>query len=277
MAHTEEGNYETLLLERDRDWLTIWFNRPEQRNALSNEMFAELNAVIEAIARDDRIRGITLRGKGGVFCAGGDLKGFRKIFQGDAGNEEEAARFNREAGVLFDKINSLPQVVVMLVEGAAMAGGLGMVCAGDVVLVAKDAKFAVTETTLGLPPAQIAPFLVERLGLRTARRLMLTASRFTGADATGLGLADFVADDAAGLEELEAQVRRQVRRCAPRANAVTKDILLATRHLDREAMIDHAAKGFAECMVGDEAREGISAFLEKRKPRWAKAAPESDA
>lgn len=277
MVQKDDRTYRTLLLERDADWLTIWFNRPEQRNALSNEMFAELRAVIDTVAEDGGLRGVTLRGKGGVFCAGGDLKGFKKIFQGNVGSEEEAARFNREAGVLFDKINSLPQVVVMLVEGAAMAGGLGMVCAGDVVLVARNARFAITETTLGLPPAQIAPFLVDRLGLRATRRLTLTASRFTGADAASLGLADFVADDAADLEALEAGIRKQVRECAPMANAITKKILLATRRLDREAMIDYAAEGFAKCMVGDEAREGISAFVEKRKPRWAEAPRESNA
>jgi isohexenylglutaconyl-CoA hydratase len=220
--------------------------------------------------RDDRaVRGITLRGKGGVFCAGGDLKGFKANYQGGAQSVEHVAASSRAAGEMFDLINEMPQVVVMLVEGAAIAGGLGMVCTGDVVAVTRDAKFSMTETTLGIPPAQIAPFVAQRLGLRTARRLMLTAARFDGAEAGRLGLADHVADDVAGLEEVEADVKSQVMRCAPGANAATKEIVLATRHLDRNDMLDLAARGFATCMLSDEGREGVASFLEKRKPAWA--------
>lgn len=259
----------TLLLERDGAWLTIWFNRPEARNALSQELTAELCAVLRAVRDDRAIRGITLRGKGGTFCAGGDLKGFKANYQGGVQSVAEVAASSRAGGEMFDLINEMPQVTLMLVEGAAMAGGLGMVCTGDVVAVTADAKFAMTETTLGIPPAQIAPFVAQRLGLRIARRLMLTAARFDGTDAGRLGLADHVVADAAGLEAVEAGLRAQVMRCAPGANAVTKEILLATRHLDREAMLDFAASGFARCMLGEEGREGVAAFLEKRRPSWS--------
>lgn len=259
----------TLELERDGGWLRIWFNRPEARNALSQELTAELVTVLRAVRDDRSVRGITLRGRGGTFCAGGDLKGFRANFQGGGQSLEEVAASSRAGGEMFDLINEMPQVVVMLVEGAAMAGGLGMVCTGDVVAVTRDAQFAMTETTLGIPPAQIAPFVAQRLGLRVARRLMLTAARFDGEEAGRLGLADHVVEDAAGLERVEAEVMRQVLRCAPGANAMTKEILLATRHLDRPAMLDFAARGFASCMLGEEGREGIAAFLEKRRPRWA--------
>jgi isohexenylglutaconyl-CoA hydratase len=266
--------YETVQLERERDWLTVWLNRPESRNALSSQMLAELLELLGSIAGDRSIRGVTLRGRGGVFCAGGDLKGFKSSFQSGAARLQEIASSNRKGGELYDRINSLPQVVVALVEGAAMAGGLGMVCCADVVIVCADAKFALTETSLGIPPAQIAPFVAERLGLRTARRLMLTAARFRGDEALSLGLADFVVSDASALFEAEARIRKQVRGCAPDANAVTKDILLASRHLDREAMLDYAAAGFAKCMLSDEGREGIAAFVEKRKPSWALATDE---
>jgi isohexenylglutaconyl-CoA hydratase len=257
-----------LELEPDGGWLTIWLNRPQVRNALSNEMIAELTGVLEAVRDDRKTRGITLRGRGGVFCAGGDLKGFQSVFQGEMQNEKDVAAANRKAGELFDVIEAMPQVVVMLIEGAAMAGGLGMACAGDVVAVTRDAKFALTETTLGIPPAQIAPFVVQRFGLRTARRLMLTAARFTGEEAAALGLADFVADDAAGLADIERSIRKGVMRCAPGANAATKEIVLASRHLDREAMLDTAAAGFAKCMLSEEGLEGIAAFFEKRRARW---------
>lgn len=259
----------TLITELEDDWLTIWLNRPEARNALSAELSGELRLVLEAVAATTAVRGISMRGKGGVFCAGGDLKGFKSIFQGKEQSRTEVIAASRAAGELFGTIDTMPQVVVMLVEGAAMAGGLGMLCSGDVVVVTEDAKFALTETTLGIAPAQIAPFVVQRLGLKTARRLMLTAARFDGREAGRLGLADFVVADAAGLASVEADIRKQVRRCAPGANAITKKIVLATAHLGSSDMIDLAAEGFADCLLGDEGREGVSAFIEKRKPRWA--------
>jgi isohexenylglutaconyl-CoA hydratase len=262
-------DYTTIEMQQDGEWVRIWLNRPESRNALSAEMVAELKSALELLRGDRGIRGITLRGRGGVFCAGGDLKGFKAVFQEADADPGEVARANRDAGELFDLINAMPQVIVMLVEGAAMAGGLGMLCAADLVGVTADARFALTETTLGIPPAQIAPFVAERLGLRTARRLMLTAARFDGRAAGDIGLADHVAEDAAGLDAFETQVRTQVGRCAPGANAVTKEILMASRHLGREAMLDFAAEGFARCMLGAEAREGIAAFVEKRSPHWA--------
>ena len=260
---------ENILLEQDAGWLTIWFNRPDNRNALSKELTTELKEVLNAVREKNNIRGITLRGKGGVFCAGGDLKGFKNNYQGGSQTVEDIAAASRQGGQMFDLINELPQVVLILVEGAAIAGGLGMVCCADAVAVTKDARFAMTETAIGIPPAQIAPFVAQRLGLRIARRLMVTASRFDGKEAHRLGLADYVVDDAAGLDQIEADMKKQVRRCAPGANAVTKAIVLATRHLNREQQLDFAAKGFAECMLSDEGREGVASFIEKRKPIWA--------
>lgn len=148
-----------------------------------------------------------------MFCAGGDIKDFRSIMHDQS---VEAAAASRKAGELFHAVNEMPQVVVMLIEGAAMAGGLGLACAGDVVAVTADAKFALTETTLGIPPAQIAPLVVQRIGLAAARRIMLTAARFDGAEAGRLGVADFVVSDAAGLEAVEARVKANVRRVRTR-------------------------------------------------------------
>ena len=261
-------NTETLLLALDKGWLTITLNTPENRNALSEELSVELTATLNAVRNDRTVRGITLRGNGGVFCAGGDLKGFMKSLAGDL-TQEEAAAMNRKGGELFALVNTMPQVVVALVDGAAIAGGLGLVCCADIVVLTKDAKFSLTETQLGIAPAQIAPYVIQRLGLTAARRLMLTGARFTGAEAKALGLADFVVENAIALDPTEAAIRKDVMRCAPGANAVTKEILLAISRLDHEAMIDFAADGFAQCMIGDEGREGIASFVEKRKPKWA--------
>jgi isohexenylglutaconyl-CoA hydratase len=257
-------------LERESDWLTVWLNRPQARNALSAGMIDELMTTLELVRADRALRGLTVRGRGGVFCAGGDLKEFEATFQGDAQKPEDVAAANRVAGDLFDRIDRLPQVVLMLVEGAAIAGGLGMLCAADYVVVTQAAQFALTETTLGIPPAQIAPFVAQRIGLPAARRIMLTAARFAGAAAGELGLADEVVEDAEALSAAEQRVRQRVRQCAPGANAATKDILLATTRLDRESIREFAADRFAACMLGDEGREGIAAFIEKRRPKWAR-------
>ena len=259
---------ETLLLERDGDWLTVWFNRPEARNALSNEMAEELRAVTDALGVDRDIRGVTFRGKGGTFCAGGDLKSFKAI-AGGSDNHTEVTAMSRRAGELFHAVNELPQVTLMLVEGAAMAGGLGLACAGDVVIATADAKFALTETTLGIPPAQIAPLVVQRIGPSAARRIMLTAARFDGNEALKLGIADDLVESTEEFAEIEAALRKRVRQCAPEANAVTKQLVLAVPRLSRDEMLDCAAEAFATCLLGDEGREGVASFVEKRKPGWA--------
>ena len=270
----ELAKTEKLLLEMDPGWLTIWLNSPENRNALSAQLSAELRQTLEAVRDDRSVRGITLRGKGGIFCAGADLKSMHR--DGKSASHADVVRFSRSGGELFALINTMPQVVLVLVEGAAIAGGLGITCCADVVAVTGDSRFTLSETTLGIAPAQIAPFVVQRLGLNSARRLMLTGARFTGAEAKELGLADYVVEDAAGLNAVEAEIRKSVMRCAPNANAISKDIVLHAPRLSGEEMLDFAAEGFAACLLSDEGREGISSFIEKRKPAWAEKRDEEE-
>jgi len=167
---------EKLDLERSGAWLTIWFNSPENRNALSTQLTSELTKTLELVKTDKTIRGITLRGRGGVFCAGGDLKSF-SAGQNAAGDaRDDFVKMNRGAGDLFDLVMSMPQLVIALVEGAAIAGGLGLMCCADIIAVTENAKFSLTETMIGIAPAQIAPIIVARVGLPKARRLMLTGT-----------------------------------------------------------------------------------------------------
>ena len=266
---------EKLLLEFSNGWLTIWFNTPENRNALSSELSEELVKTLTMVRDDRSVRGITMRGRGGIFCAGGDLKSFGSALSGEF-SHEDAAKLNRGGGEMFHLVNTMPQVVIALVEGAAIAGGLGMLCCADIVAVTKDAKFSLTETQLGIAPAQIAPYVVQRTGLTTARRLMLTGARFTGVEAERYGLADFIADTSGQLDLIEADIKKNVMLCAPGANAATKELVLAAPHLGTEEMMDFAAKRFAECMLSDEGREGIMSFVQKTKPSWAATDEESD-
>ncbi len=258
---------ENLLLEQEGDTLTIWFNRPEVRNALSQAVADDLAATLEALPGEESIRFVILRGKGGVFCAGGDLKMFKTVFQGGA-EREDIVRFNADFGRLMKAVHALPQLFLVLIEGAAMAGGLGLSCIADVVITTADARYSLTEVTLGIPPAQITPVVMKRIGASEARRLLLTAARFDGTEAGRLGFAHFVVTDAVALEAKGLEVLAQARKGAPGAIALTKQIIGAVERLDGDDLVQFAAERFADAMLGQEAKEGLAAFAEKREPRW---------
>ena len=263
---------EHLLLEEQGSTLTIWFNRPESRNALSAAMAGELTSVLEALP-STAYRFVVLRGKGGSFCSGGDLKMFRDVFQNGMARDEIVA-FNADFGRTLAAIRRLPQLFVVAIEGFAMAGGLGIACLADVVVTTADAKFALTEVTLGIPPAQITPVVIQRVGASEARRLLLTAERFDGLEAQRLGFAHFVEADGQALNARLDALLAQAQRGAPGALARTKEIINASRELDEQALVMFAAERFADAMLGDEAREGMQAFGAKRPTRWS--APAGD-
>ena len=256
-----------VLYEEDGDWATLWFNRPEARNALSEELLDDFRALLDYLGDTPSIRGITVRGKGEVFCAGGDLKGFKNNFQ-QTRTEAEVVADSSVIGNVFLQIKAMPQVVVYLLHGAAMAGGLGMACAADQVIAVKDTRMALTETTIGVVPAQILPHVVNRVGEFNARRIMLTGLRFTATEGAAFGIVDFLADDMAAAEKQLAELQAGVRRCAPSANAATKALLAQNKLLPESEMIAEAGKAFARSVQSDEGREGVASFLEKRKPNW---------
>lgn len=256
-----------LLLDRKNDVLTIWFNRPESRNALSQAVADELLAVFSALPKESGIRAVVLRGKGGVFCAGGDLKQFKQIFQGSA-SRDEVVKLNAGFGHLIKAIEALPQLFVVVIEGAAMAGGLGLACLADVTFSARDARFALTEVMLGIPPAQITPVIIRRIGEMQARRLLLTAAQFDGVEAKELGFVHEIFDSVEAMDLALGDLITQVRRAAPGAIAATKRIIEETKNSSDEALVNYAAGEFADCLLGDEAKEGLAAFAQKRQPDW---------
>lgn len=261
----------TLALARRGSVLHVTLDRPDSRNALDGTMVADLLAVVAAVRDDRSLRTVVLRGAGGTFCAGGDIKDFRSNMQTTVpspGAPDQVVKQNRTFGDLLIAMNELPQTLVMAVEGAAFGGGMGLVCVSDIALATADARFALSETGLGLPPAQIAPFVVQRIGLTQARRLMLSGARFDGRQAGALGLVHEVVADGAALDSALAQVLNQIGRCAPGANAATKEILFASLRQPLPDVLDMAAMHFAACMRGPEGREGVAAFLEKRAAHW---------
>ena len=257
------SEFKTLILAREGGRCFVTLNRPEVRNAIDATMGGELMAVFESLAEDRAVRAIVLRGAGGHFCAGGDIK--ERKAQGEA----ELRERNERGGRLFQAIDNMPQAVVAVVEGAALGGGLGMACVADVTIVHKDARFGMPETTLGIPPAQIAPYVVRRIGLTQARRLAVTAARFDGVEAQRLGIAHFVADDTAGLEARLDEILGRIEKCGPEAIAATKAIMLEVGTLSADQQIESSARRFAAAVASEEGREGHAAFAERRPPRWA--------
>jgi isohexenylglutaconyl-CoA hydratase len=261
----------TLLLKLEGGVLHLTLNRQEARNAMSPEMVTEIGAAFDAIRDSREVRAVVLRGAGGHFCAGGDLKGMMAggMKPPAPGEADPIAGMNRSFGTLLRQVTHAPQVVIAVCEGAVLGGGFGLACVSDIALAHIDAKFGMPETTRGLPPAQIAPFVVERIGLTQARRLVLTGAQFNGAEAQRLGI---VHDSFAGEEELSLKLDgyiKQVLNCAPLANAMTKEIVLGVGRQDMDALLDEAAQKFAAAVRGPEAPEGITAFMQKRKPKWA--------
>ncbi|MCY1527861.1 putative enoyl-CoA hydratase [compost metagenome] len=251
--------------------LHVTLNRPDSRNAMSLAMVQELRAVLAAVGNDRSVRALVLRGAGGHFCAGGDIKDMAGIRASGARSKGVDAyrELNRAFGSLLEEAQNAPLVLVAVLEGAVLGGGFGLACVSDIAIAHSGAKFGMPETTLGILPAQIAPFVAKRIGLTQARRLALTAARFDGAEAGRLGLVHFCEADDAGVAERLALVLKQVRQCAPQANAATKALLLATETEPLDAVLDHAAELFAVAVTGEEGAEGTMAFVQKRAPRWA--------
>jgi isohexenylglutaconyl-CoA hydratase len=154
-------------------------------------------------------------------------------------------------------------------EGAVLGGGFGLVCISDVALSASSAKFGLPETGLGIPPAQIAPFVVSRIGLTQARRLALLGLRFDGNEAKQLGIVHEVHADTDALNAALEAVLRSVKRCAPRANRLTKSLILSVGQKPLDELLDNAAKSFSTAVQGAEGQEGTMAFIQKRAPNWS--------
>ena len=260
----------TLLLSREGARLTITLNDPATKNALSPAMREELTAVLDSAGNDDTLRVLILTGANGVFCAGGNIGNFKESIASDApaGAPDPIAQSNRVFGDLMTKLNALPKVVIAVIEGPAYGGGFGLACAADIAIAKADAKFALSETTLGLVPAQIAPFVVGRIGLSQARRLALSGARIGAEEAYRIGLVHYLSDDSTALAVTLNEVLDAVGRCGINAIAATKEVLLATLEQPLAAVLDRAAILFAQQMRGPEGREGVAAFLEKRPASW---------
>lgn len=272
------AQYTTLQRTLAKGVCTLTLDRPAVRNAMSLAMVQELLDALQAAEHDPGVRVLVLRGAGGHFCAGGDIADMaqarmklaqREAPRGDpAGALDPVADFNAQFGRLCLAYARTPLPVVTVLEGTVMGGGFGLACVSDVSLASGSVVFRLPETSLGLIPAQIAPFLVERLGYAEAKRLAVTGARVDAAHALAIRLVHEVLPDAAALDEALQRTVSAILACAPRAIATTKDLLARARHRPAEDLIDEAAALFSRAVLGDEGQEGTGAFVQKRKPAW---------
>ena len=261
--------HETLIVECDGPVLKVTMNRPEARNALSPTMVRELTQAFEQARDDAGIRVVVLMGAGGTFCAGGDLKGMESSDAARGGSKDSTAASNRRFGTLLEMADALPKAVIALIEGAAMGGGVGLVAISDWAIAEKGTQIGTPEVTVGLVPAQIAPFVVARIGYTQARRLATYGLRLDAEAALRIGLVHEIAENHGELMVKGAAAINQVLRCSPEAVAETKQLVRASVREPLGSTLDAASHVFAASLAGD-AREGIRAFIEKRKPAWAK-------
>ena len=260
--------HETLIVARDGPVLKIAMHRPEARNALSPAMVRELTQAFQDAREDAGIRVVVLTGAGGTFCAGGDLKGMEERNpSGDDGATATAAS-NRRFGALLEMADALPKAVIALIEGAAMGGGVGLVAIADWAIAEKSAQIGTPEVTVGLVPAQIAPFLAARIGYTQARRMATYGLRLDAETALRVGLVHEIANGRDDLLAKGVAAVNQVLSCSPEAVAETKKLVRASLREPLGPTLDAASHTFAAALAGD-AREGIRAFAEKRKPAWA--------
>ena len=283
-------NLVAVCIEQTGATLHICLNRPESRNAMSLQMVAELRQVLQAAeataGQSDAVRVVVLRGAGGHFSAGADLKdmaGARmRVMQAPVAKEglsdgvnvkgeaaaDPIAEVNAAFGELCVAYARTPLAVVAVLEGTVMGGGFGLACVADVAIASETAQFRLPETSLGVVPAQIAPFLVERLGYSQAKRLAVTGGRLDAEQALRLGLVHSVVDTANLQAELN-KVLADILACAPGALAATKALMAQARLREPQDLVQPAAAIFSRAAQGPEGMEGISAFMQKRKPQWA--------
>lgn len=258
--------FDTLDIERDGAVATVWMNRPDRHNAFNARVIGELTEAFEILGADASARVVVLAGRGKSFSAGADLEWMKAA--GEASFEDNLADARRLAAMLR-AIGECPKPTVARVHGAALGGGMGLAAACDVCIASDAASFATSEVKFGLIPSAIGPWVLRAIGPRRASRLFLTAERVDATRAEAIGLVhEVVAADA--LDAAVATLARTLLGGAPGAQGEAKRLIrdLSGRPID-DAVVEETASRIATLRRGEEAREGLSAFLDKRPPYWS--------
>ncbi len=260
-------DYESIATALDGPVATVTLNRPEARNALSQQMVEELLHYFQSIRNNRAIRVVVMRAAGKMFCVGGDV---RDLSTPRTEAEEKTAI--AKVDTLLRAINRAPQVVIQRIHGATLGGGMGLVSVSDIAIASAGARFGFPEARLGLVPALISPFVVQRLGLTHTRRWMLTGSQFDAQAAQEIGLIHEVCDDEEELDRRVSAIVREVLQCSPNALAECKKLLFEV--LEVPDTLTYRVDLLNRLRRSEDGQEGMRAFLEKRPARWV---PQSEA
>ena len=256
-------NYSTISVQMDeRGVVSLRLDRAEKKNALSALMIEELTHFASNLPKGAHV--VVLSGAGDVFCAGGDLGWMKAQIDADRTTRMHEAR---KLAMMLNALNELDAPLIGRVHGGAFGGGIGMCCVCDCVISEQGTKFGLTETRLGLIPATISPYVIARMGEGQARRVFMSARIFSATEAKELGIVSRVA---AG-DDLDAQIEVEVApylSVAPNAVAASKRLVRSLGPKITPDIIDRTIQALADTWEGEEAEHGISAFLNKAKPRW---------
>lgn len=258
---------EAVTLSRDtRGIATLSLNRPEVHNAFDDAMIASLVAHLEAVAADPEVRVLIVRSEGKNFSAGADINWMRRMAELDReGNLKDARGLAR----LMETLDNLPQPTLARVQGAAFGGAVGLAACCDLVVASRASRFCLSEVRIGLIPAVISPYVVRALGERQARRYCLSAEVFSAEAAAGWGLVHELVEDDQALDARCESLVTALLSNGPQAVREAKRLVRAVsgRVIDAEVR-ELSAQWIADVRVSDEGQEGLSAFLQKRKPAW---------
>jgi methylglutaconyl-CoA hydratase len=271
---TQMANYKTLKVKlSDEGVLEIILNRPHVCNAFNNELISELSFVFKNKIHSSEVRLVVLRGEGKVFCAGGDLNWMK---HSSTLSYEENLEETRALIHLFRLMNESPKPLIGAIHGAAIGGGVGLVSVCDIVIATVETLFSLSEVKLGLIPACIGPFVIEKIGPSFARELFLSAERFKTTKANNIGLVHHIVEDHAELNNKVAETSVNILHCGPSALEAAKKLI---HHLSWpenrakcENCLEYSAEMLATLRVSEEGQEGVTAFLEKRSPNWLQLA-----
>lgn len=245
--------------------VTLALNRPESHNAFNPELIAELTLAFQAVSQDETVRVVVLTGRGRSFCAGADVNFMR------AAADFTFAQNMSDGQAIFDLMNvvdSCPKPVIGRINGAAIGGGVGLVSCCDIVVAVERATFAFSEVRLGIIPAVISPFVLAKIGVAQGRELFLTGERFAAHHAQRLGLVHYLVADEVELDAKVQERIEQLLQAAPGAIAAAKNLIRTVAYQPKTTMRENTATLIAQRRASEEGREGMSAFLEKRKPGW---------
>ena len=258
--------YTNIITETDLGVGIITLNRPERHNAFDDALIAELSDAIDRMAADPAVRVLVISSTGKSFCAGADLNWMKRA--AGYGNEENM-RDSRALAEMLRKLAQCPKPTMARIQGPAYGGGVGLVACCDVAIATFEAQFSLTEVKLGLIPAVISPHVIAAIGERYARRYMLTAERFSAAEAYRIGLLHEIVTDVAALDEAVGEIVDALLNNGPRALAECKQLITAVawKPLSPQ-VIEDTAQRITRLRASEEGREGMNAFLEKRKPNW---------